>query len=91
MSMPISHPWLAPRSLRIGRREGGTQTREERSPSWCADEGSALMDERGWWRDSLSRKLLGASGLLAPEIARRFVPRVGARRAGDDSEWTAGA
>ena len=66
MSMPISHPWLAPRSLRIGRREGGTQPREERSPSWCADEGSALMEERGWWRDSLSRKLLVASGLLAP-------------------------
>ena len=66
MSMPISHPWLAPRSLQIVRREGGTQTREERSPSWCGDEGSAQMDERGCWRDSLSRKLLGASGLLAP-------------------------
>jgi len=33
MSMPISHPWLAPRSLRIARTEGGTQTREECSPS----------------------------------------------------------
>ena len=63
MSMPISHPWLARRSDRP--KGGGTQTREERSPSWCADEGSALMDERGWRRDSLSRKLLGASGLLA--------------------------
>jgi len=65
MSMPISHPWLAPHSLQIVRREGGTQTGEERSPFWCPDEGSALMDERGWRRGSVSRKLLGASGLLA--------------------------
>jgi hypothetical protein len=66
MSMPTSHPWLAPHSLRIGRREGGTQTREERSPSWCADEGIALMDDRGWWLESVMRKLLTAGRLLTP-------------------------
>jgi len=67
MSMPISHPLLAPRNLRIGRREGGTQTREERSPSWCGDEGHALMNDRGWWRERVPRKLLRAGRLLTPE------------------------
>ena len=66
MSMPISHPWLALRNLRIGRREGGTQTREERSPSWCADEAPALIDDGGWWRESVPRKLLRPGGLLTP-------------------------
>src|SRR5690349_19819358 len=66
MSMLISRPWLARRSLRIGRREGGTQTREERSPSWCAHEGLALMYDRGRWRAVLPRKLLRASELFTP-------------------------
>src|ERR687891_1767723 len=66
MSMPISHPWLAPHSLGIGRREGGTQTREERSPAWCAGEGPAVMDDRGWWLESVPRKLLRAGRLLTP-------------------------
>ena len=66
MSMPISHPWLAPRNRRINRREGGTQTREERSPTWCAEEGPALMDDCGWWRESVPRKLLRPGGLLTP-------------------------
>ena len=78
MSMPISHPWLAPRNLRINRREGGTQTREERSPSWCADEGPALMDDRGWWRESVPRKLLRAGGLLTP-ISRGVLCRAWVR------------
>ena len=69
-TVPLGPPPDVPRcvgadSLQIVRREGGTQTREERSPSWCADEGFDLMDERGWLPESLSRKLLGASGLLA--------------------------
>jgi hypothetical protein len=85
MSMPISHLWLAPHSLRIGRREGGTQTGEERSPSWCADEGPVLADDRGWWRESLSRKLLIPSGLLTPRsrgvLCRAWVRRQSAATA----------
>ena len=66
MFMPISHPWLAPRSPRIAGTEGGPQTREERSPSWCADEAPALIDDGGRWRESVPRKLLRAGSLLTP-------------------------
>ena len=79
MFMPISHPWLAPPSPGIAGTEGGTQTREERSPSWCAHEGPALMDDRGWWRESLSRKLLRAGGLLTPR-SRGVLCRAWVRR-----------
>jgi hypothetical protein len=35
MFMPISHPWSAPRSSAIASKKGGTQTREQCSPSWA--------------------------------------------------------
>jgi len=66
MSMPISHPWLAPLSLHIVRRKGGTQTREERSPSWCAQQGPVALDDGTWRSDRVSRMLLKASELVTP-------------------------
>ena len=66
MFMPISHPWLAPRSPRIAGTEGGTQTREERSPSWCAQQGPVALDDGTWRSERVSRMLLKASELVTP-------------------------
>ena len=49
------------------------------------------MDDRGWWRESRVSQVVESERVVDAEIARRFVPRVGARPAGDDSGWTAGA
>ena len=66
MFMPISHPWLAPRSPRIAGTEGGTQTREERSPSWCAQQVAVALDDRRWRSERVSRMLLKGSELVTP-------------------------
>ena len=79
MFMPISHPWLAPRSPRIAGTEGGTQTREQRSPSRCAQQVAVALDDRRWWSDSGSRMLLKASELVTP-ISRGVLCRACVRR-----------
>ena len=79
MFMPISHPWLARRSLRIGRWEGGTQTREERSPSWCAQQGPVALDDGTWRSERVSRMLLKASELGTPR-SRGVLCRAWVRR-----------
>src|SRR3954462_15280266 len=66
MCMLISHLWLALRSARIVRMEGGTQTREECSPSGCARQGVLALAGRGWRSDLVSRMLLKPSELLTP-------------------------
>jgi|SRR5687768_8953294 hypothetical protein len=79
MFMPISHPWLAPRSPRIAGTEGGTQTREERSPSWCAQQGPVALADRRWRPAPVSRMLLKASELLTPR-SRGVLCRAWVRR-----------
>ena len=79
MFMPISHPWLAPRSPRIAGTEGGTQTREERSPSWCAQQGPVPLADRRWRPAPVSRMLLKASELLTPR-SRGVLCRAWVRR-----------
>ena len=79
MFMPISHPWLAPRSPRIAGTEGGTQTREERSPSWCAQQVAVALDDRRWRSDRGSRMSLKASELVTP-ISRGVLCRACVRR-----------
>jgi hypothetical protein len=79
MFMPISHPWLAPRSPRIAGTEGGTQTREERSPSWCAQQVAVALDDRWWRSDRGSRMLLKASELATPR-SRGVLCRAWVRR-----------
>src|SRR5689334_930592 len=69
MFMPISHPWLARPSLRFGRRRGGTQTREQRSPSWCAARAAALALLRDRLRQRRPSICLSASE-LQPLISR---------------------
>ncbi len=66
MCMPISRPWLAPLSARIVRTEGGTQTREECSPSCCAQQGFVALADRGWRSDLVFRMSLKVSELSAP-------------------------
>jgi len=58
MFMPISHPWLAPLSPRIAGTEGGTQTREERSPSWGLGEAREQRGARGVCETEMFRRLL---------------------------------
>ena len=91
MSMPISHPWSAPRSPRIAGTEGGTQTREERSPSWSAQQGPVALDDRRLRSDRWVPHVVESERVGDTEIARRFVPRVGAPPVGDDSGEAAGA
>lgn len=79
MFMPISHPWLAPRSLRIAGMEGGTQTREERSPSWCAQQGPVALDDGKWRSERVSRMLLKASEMVTPR-SRGVLCRAWVRR-----------
>ena len=76
MFMPISHPWLAPRSPRIAGTEGGTQTREERSPSWCAQQVAVALDDRRWRSERGVPHVVESERVGDTEIARRFVPRV---------------
>lgn len=85
MSMPISHPWLAPRSPRIAGTDGGTQTREERSPSWCTQPGPVALTDRTWRSDPVSRMLLNASELLAPK-SRGVLCRASLRRQSASTE-----
>ena len=79
MFMPISHPWLAPRSPRIAGTEGGTQTREERSPSWCAQQAPVALDDGTWRSERVSRMLLKASELATPR-SRGVLCRAWVRR-----------
>lgn len=79
MFMPISHPWLAPRSPRIAGTEGGTQTREERSPSWCAQQVAVALDDGRWRSERVSRMLLKASELVTPR-SRGVLCRAWVRR-----------
>ena len=76
MFMPISHPWLAPRSPRIAGTEGGTQTREERSPSWCAQQGRRSARRRHVAVGACVPHVVEGERVGDTEIARRFVPRV---------------
>src|SRR3954453_7339064 len=79
MCMLISHLWLALRSARIVRMEGGTQTREECSPSGCVRQGVLALAGRGWRSDLVSRMLLKPSELLTArsrgDLGRAGVPR----------------
>jgi hypothetical protein len=65
MSMRISHPWLARLSLRIGQTEGGTQTRDECSPSRCPPQAAVVLSCPEELRESGSPMSLRASTLCA--------------------------
>ena len=91
MFMPISHPWLAPRSPRIAGTEGGTQTREERSPSWCAQQGPVALDDGRWRSERVSRMLLKASELVTPRSRGVLCRAWRAPSVRDDSGERAGA
>ena len=93
MSMPISHPWLAPRSRRIARNGGGNTDVGRSVPppgAWRGRRGGA--SDRSVARRRWSRMLLKARRVADAEIARRFVPRVACADAvRDDSGEAAGA
>jgi hypothetical protein len=63
MSMPISHPWSARRNSPVSRKVGGTQTREQCSPSWCRAPSAEARKDHGGCASELSRRWLPLNGL----------------------------
>ena len=63
MSMPISHLWSARRNSGVARKVGGTQTREECSPSWRLRGWSGAIEGRRGCASEVSRRWLLVNGL----------------------------